>query len=148
MLMFLKKNITKPIVIVLVLVLVFGIFIYTFYNTIMALGPTTIYCDSDFETLVNYIVNAVGNVNPEDLRVTLSNLELHQDQVGIPTNGYDIDINNPGYFFEMFFLSQDLAVEQVDGVVVNVIKVNNIIYTVHPDLILFLLNMFLSVEFF
>lgn len=130
------------------LVIVLGIFIYTFHGKIMALGLPTIYCDLDFETLVNHLINVLRNVNLDELMVTLSNLEYLQDIVGVPNNGYDIDVNNPVSFFEMLFQSQDLSVEQVDGVFLNVIIVNGVIYTVHPDFILFLLNLFLILEFF
>ena len=110
----LNKFFTNPLV--LVLVLVSGIFIYTYHNTIVALCLPTIYCDLYFETLVNFLLNFLRHFNLEELIVTLSNLEYLQNIVGIPTNGYDIDVNNPGTFFEMLFQSQDLSVELVEGV--------------------------------
>jgi ribose/xylose/arabinose/galactoside ABC-type transport system permease subunit len=99
----------------------------------------------DFEILVNFIVNYITtNFNLDNLIVTLSNLEYLQYLVGVPQNGYDI--NNPNLFFEMLLQSQDLSVELVDEVYLNVINVNNVIYTVHPDLIQFLLNLFIELE--
>lgn len=106
---------------------------------------------SDFILLfvVYNIINAINGIRTLDLdvlMVTLSNLEAFQEFVGVPLNGYDIDINNQIYFFEMLFQSQELTVELVDGVYLNVIIFNNVIYTVHPDLIQLLLDLFIMLE--
>jgi len=141
--MHLKKNYIN----LLVLVIIFGIFIYTFHNTIMDLYLPTIHCDLDFEALINHIINGYRSLNLKELIVILSNLEHLQDLVRVPQNSYDIDINNKAHFFEMLFQAQDLSVEFVDGVFVNCIKVNNVIYTVHPDLISFLIHLFRILKF-
>lgn len=142
--MFLKKFFTKPLMEVLVLVLLVGIFIFTFYITIWALGPTTIYCDSDLDTLANNLVNFIrSDENLSDhFMVTLSNLELLQPSVGVPINCYDIDCDQPNVFFGLFLQSQDLSVEIVNGVYLDVFRVNNNTYTVHPFYIEFILSLF------
>lgn len=98
------------------------------------------------EFLINIIVNAFANFNSDDLLVTLSNLEEAQKWV-VNLNSYDIDLNNIGLFFEMLFQCQDLSVQLINGVFVNCITVNNITYTVHPDFIIFLINLFIILEF-
>jgi hypothetical protein len=92
------------------------------------------------------LINYMRTLDLDVLIVTLSNLEYLQDLVGVPLNGYDIDINNQIYFFEMLFQSQDLSVELVDGVWLNVITFDNVTYTVHPYLIQFLLDLFVLLE--
>lgn len=99
--------------------------------------------------IIHLFINLIDNIRTFDLdtlMATLSILEELQELVGVPLNGYDIDINNPNFFFEMLFQSQNLTVEHVDGVWLNVIIVNNIIYTVHPDLIKFILDLFILLK--
>jgi len=143
--MFFKKFFTNPLVVVLVLLLVFGILFNRFDIIIKALGITTINCDSNFEILANILINSVRDVDA--FMVTLSNLEFLQDMVGIPNNGYNIDYNDWNGFFQLFFLSQELSVELIDGVWVNCIKVNDIIYTVHPSFIVFILQLLEGIFF-
>jgi hypothetical protein len=144
---FLNKHFfTNPLVVVFFKVSVFGICIYTLYDTILALGTPTIYCDSELETLIRALINSAG-IDPTNLMVILSNLEYLQDLVGVPANGYDIDWNNPQAFFQLLFISQDLCVELVDGVFLNVLKVADITYTVHPSLIQYLLDLLADIFF-
>jgi len=96
--------------------------------------------------LITIIINGLTQFNLDGLMVMLSNLEYLQDLV-VPLNCYDIDIDNMGIFFEMLFQCQDLSVELINGVYVNCITINNIIYTVHPDYISFLINLFIILEF-
>lgn len=99
--------------------------------------------------VVHLIINAINTIRTLDLdalMVTLSNLEAFQELVGVSQNGYDIDINNQIFFFEMLLQSQELTVELVDGVYLNVIKFDNVIYTVHPDVIHLLLDLFIMLE--
>jgi len=131
----------------LVTVILLGIFIYTFQNTILSLCFPTVYCDLDFETLVQYIIISLRNLNLDELLVILSNLEYLQDTVEISLNGYDIDVTNPGLFFEMLFQAQNISVETINGVAVNCMLVDNQIYTVHPDLIFYLIQLFVAFEF-
>jgi len=127
------------------LVTIFGIFLYTYHKTIIALCIPTIHCDLDFEALVNYIIMWMRTFDLHELIVILSNLEHLQDLVGVPQNGYDI--NNVDIFFGMLFQAQDLSVELIDGVYLNVIIVDNITYTVDPDFISFLIYLFITLEF-
>jgi hypothetical protein len=96
--------------------------------------------------LINIIINGLINFNLNELMVVLSNLEYLQDLV-VPLNCYDLDINNIDLFFEMLFQCQDLSVQFINGVYVNCMTVNNIIYTVHPDFISFLIKLFIILEF-
>jgi hypothetical protein len=139
--MFLKRYLNQ---LVAVFVIVVGILIYTYYKNNMALGLTIIYCDTDFETIANTLVNFVrdNETVADKLMVSLSNLEECQHLVVVSNFGYDIDSNNPNLFFQMFFQSQDLSIEQVNGVFLNVIKVYNVTYTVHPSYINFILDLF------
>ena len=106
------------------------------------LGFDVLFIIHIFLNLIDYI----RTLDLDALMVTLSNLEGLQELVGVPLNGYDIDINNQIYFFEMLFQSQELSVELVDGVWLNVITFDNVTYTVHPDLIQFLLDLFILLE--
>jgi hypothetical protein len=87
----------------------------------------------------------LNHFNPDELLVLLSNLEYVQDIV-VPLDSYDIDLNDIRLFFEMLFQCQDLSVQLLNGVYVNCMTVNGIIYTVHPDFILFLINLFIILE--
>lgn len=140
-----QKNKFNSNFLVLVLIIILGIFIFTFHNTIMALNLPIIHWDLDFEGLFSQIINGLRNLNLNDLMIMLSNLEYLQDLVGVPQNGYDI--NNVGIFFEMLLQCQNLSVELIDGVYVNCITVNNIIYTVHPDFIDYILKLFIILDF-
>jgi len=138
--MLLQKFFTNP----LVVVFIESIFILSFIFTILAFSNSTIHCDSDFETLAKALINLVrSDENLSDyFMVTLSNLELLQPLVGVASNGYDIGLNQPNLFFELFFQSQELSVENIDGVYLNVFRVNNLNYTVHPDFINYTLDLF------
>jgi hypothetical protein len=96
----------------------------------------------------NIIINGLNNLNLNlnDLMVMLSNLEYLQDLVEVPLNYYDI--NNISFFIEMLFQCQDLSVQFIDGVYVNCIIINNMIYTVHPDLIYLIIKIFRFLKFF
>jgi len=108
-------------------IIVLGIIIYTFYDSIMALGSTTIYLDSE--------------IISDDSMVAISTLEDLQQFVREPANGYDI--TNSELFFEMLCSNSGvLDVEVINGVHVNVITVNNRLYTVHPDLIQMIIDLF------
>ena len=130
-----------------VFVFVVSILIYTLNNNNMALGFTTIYCDSEFTTLANAIINLIENNEPlyNNLLINLSNLELLENIVGVSNNGYDIESNQSVLFFELFFQSQELSVELVNDVNLYVLKVNNVIYTVHPCYIHYILDLFTDV---
>jgi hypothetical protein len=103
---------------------------------------------TEFNTLANAIINIIINNEAlhNNLMVVLSNLEFLEDMV-VPINGYDIDSNQSVLFFELFFQSQDLSVESVNGVCLYVLKANNEIYTVHPNFINFLLDLLTDVLF-
>lgn len=144
-----NKNNIKILIIILYLITILSIFIYMDYS-FTNLFPnlfTTVNCDLDFEGLVNHIINGIMNLNLDDLMVMLSNLEFLQNLVGVPQNGYDIGLNNTALFFELLFQHNNLSVELIDGVYLNVIFVENTPYTVHPDLIDFLISLFLVLEF-
>jgi hypothetical protein len=99
------------------------------------------------DVLINIIYNGLNNFNLDYLMVMLSNLEYLQDVV-MELNCYDIDINNKGLFFKMLFQCQDLSVQFINGMYVNCITVDNIIYTVHPHFIYYLIKLFKILEFF
>jgi hypothetical protein len=96
--------------------------------------------------IIYNIINSIIHYNPETLIYTMRNLEFLQHMVGVPQNGYDIDINNLNLFFELLFQSQNLSVELVNGVYLNVLNVNNVNYTVHPDYIEYILNQYIILE--
>jgi hypothetical protein len=113
---------------------------------IMALSGSTIYCDFNTEVVATY----VDFIKSDDFlsthfEVTLSNLELGQEFVKIPANGYDIEYNQPDVFFDKFYSYQELVVENINGVYVNVFKINNINYTVHPCHVNFVLDLFKNI---
>ena|SRR5580693_8186070 len=136
--MLLKKLFSKPLVDVLVLVLI----------TILTLSDSTIYCQPEVNTVVNFINHIRNDPALYDYYlVTLSNLECDQYMVGIPINGYNIDYNQGYLFFQLFFQRTDLIVELVDGVYVNVFKIEDVLYTVHPRFIHFILNFFPEILF-
>jgi hypothetical protein len=123
--------------------LVEGLVLLIIFITVMALSNSTIYCESNFEALVNF----VEFIKSDDylsthFEVTLSNLELGQSVVQIPANGYDIEYNQPDVFFEKFYQYHELVVDQINGVYVNVFKINNVNYTVHPCHINHVLDLF------
>jgi hypothetical protein len=93
------------------------------------------------DVLINIIYNSLSNFN--SIMVMLSNLEYLQDIV-VELNYYDI--NNIILFFEMLFQCQDLSVQLINGVYVNCITVNNIIYTVHPNFIYYIIKLFILLE--
>jgi len=115
------KNLIIKSLIVVTVVVILGVFIYTFYNNIniKAFFPT-IYC-SISET-----------VSPE-IRVQLLTLVHLQYLVG-DLNSYDITESR--VFFEMLCRrSGELGFASVNGVYINIIKVNYIVYSVDPNII-------------
>jgi hypothetical protein len=99
------------------------------------------------DVLINVIYNGLNNnFNLDYLMVMLSNLEYLQDVV-MELNCYDIDINNIRLFFEMLFQCQDLSVQLINGMYINCITVDNIVYTIHPDFIYYLIKLFKILKF-
>jgi len=96
------------------------VYLYTFYNNIniKAFFPT-IYC-------------SIQNCSPE-IRVQLLTLVHLQYLVG-DLNSYDITESR--VFFEMLCRrSGELGFASVNGVYINIIKVNYIVYSVDPNII-------------
>jgi hypothetical protein len=104
---------------------------------------------TEFNTLANAIINIIINneILHDNFMVFLSNLEFLENMVGEPINGYDIESNQSILFFELFFQSQELSVELVNGVYLYVLKANNVIYTVHPYFINYLLDLLTDILF-
>jgi hypothetical protein len=109
-----NKNLMINSLIVVTVVVILGVFIYTFYNITF----TSIYCDS--------------GVVSEHIMDNIWILEDLQKFVGV-LNHYDITESR--VFFNLICKNYVLDVEPVNGVLVNVFKINNALYTVDPDLV-------------
>jgi hypothetical protein len=113
---------------VAVSVIVVGIFIYSFHDIIF----TTVYNDHEFEKSLPEIVSELQAIR-----------EL-QPQVGVPNGGYDFGLDFYLFFLDLFKeKSSHLNVLSVDGVYVNCIITNNVLHTVHPELIALLFILYL-----
>lgn len=123
-----NKNLNKKInsLIVVIVVVIFGVLLYTLYNNIniFAFCFTTVYCETSVSDLA-----------------WLSTLEMLQYIIGVPNNGYDI--TNFSVFVNMLILGK-LCIAPVNGIFLNCIIINNILYTVDPKLMYFLFLMILS----
>ena len=144
-------------------IIVSGIFIYTFYNKIFT-GVKNIYTYLIINSLINkigvvifsvliytlylYIANKSfftiiycsneGLPHPENLnphiRVQLGTfMHLHYQFVP-PRMNYDI-VNSNNFIELLFANSSQLGIATINGVNVYTITVNNVFYTIHPDLI-------------
>lgn len=121
-------NLNKKInsLIVVIVVVIFGVLLYTLYKyiNIKAFCFTTVYCETSVSDLA-----------------WLSTLEMLQYVIGVPNNGYDI--TNFSVFVNTLILGK-LCIAPVNGVFLNCILINNILYTVDPKLMYFLFLMILS----
>ena len=135
---FLKKIITNPLVVLLVLVSVLGIFIF-YIN------------DISFPNLFQYIFTTI-NCDPldDEFKDHLIILQSFHGKLMVPLNGYDIV--DKDVFLDMFNnKSGALGISQCsNGIsklnpkepVVYIIEVKNKIYTVHPYLVDLIFEMF------
>lgn len=103
----------------IIVVITLSVFINTFYNDIFIDLFTIIYCDTEFINEASFI--------------DLMTLEDEQNLVQV-LNHYDV-IDLTTCFEMMCHRSGILEVTQVNGVTVNAIKINNVLYTVHPDVV-------------
>lgn len=117
---FINNNFEINSLIVVIVVIIFGVLLYTFYNyiNIKAFCFTTVYCETSVSNLAR-----------------LGTIEMLQFVIGVPNNGYDI--TNFSIFVNMLILGE-LCIAPVNGIFLNCIIINNILYTVDPKLINFL----------
>ena len=122
-----NKNLNNKIhsLIVVIVVVIFGVLLYTLYKyiNIKAFCFTTVYCEKSVSDLA-----------------WLSTLEMLQYVIGVPNNGYDI--TNFSIFVNMLNLGE-LCIAPINGIFLNCIRINNILYTVDPKLMYIIFYMFL-----
>jgi hypothetical protein len=122
---YINTNFITHLLIVISVVVKLGIFIYSIYNIYKASGPTTVHYDT---TMVN-----------EDGIFALIEISRLQPFLGVPANGYDI---TDQVLFNYLICSKSgyISITDLNGVFVNIIRVDNRFYTVDPTLIHFIFH--------